>query len=116
MIDWVRVDELRHDIGDDGFAEVVELFLDEVEEVVMRLQARPDPARLEEDLHFLKGCAWNLGFAEFGALCHDGERMAAAGQAAQVQLPPVLACYGQSKAAFLQGLAGPGQSGRPCAA
>lgn len=107
MIDWARVDELRRDIGDDGFAEVVDLFLDEVEEVVMRLQARPDPARLEEDLHFLKGCAWNLGFADFGALCQDGERMAAAGLAAQVQLPPVLACYGQSKTAFLDGLAGP---------
>ena len=49
MIDWTRAGELRSEIGDDGFAEVVELFLDEVEDVVMRLRATPDPANYERD-------------------------------------------------------------------
>ena len=78
MINWDRVDELRSEIGEDGFAEVVELFLDEVETTVMRLPSLP-AAALEASLHFLKGSAWNLGFRDFGALCQDGERKAAAG-------------------------------------
>ena len=101
MIDWDRVSELRSEIGDDGFDEVVELFLDEVEEVVMRLGSAPDPARYEEDLHFLKGSAWNLGFADFGALCQDGERKAAAGRQDEIDISSVLACYGASKKQFM---------------
>src|SRR5690606_20529143 len=87
MIDWERVAELQSEIGADGFGEVLELFLDEVEGVVMRLGQRL--AKLEDDLHFLKGSAWNLGFRSFGAMCQTGERMAAAGMAAQVDIPAV---------------------------
>lgn len=101
MIDWSRVDELRQEIGDDGFAEVVELFLDEVEEVVARLAAGTTTG-LEGDLHFLKGSAWNLGFADFGALCQDGEKRARTG--GPVDLTAVTGCYGRSKLAFLTGL------------
>ena len=101
MIDWDRVSELRSEIGDDGFDEVVELFLDEVEEVVMRLGSKPDPARYEEELHFLKGSAWNLGFADFGALCQDGERKAGAGRQAEIDIQAVLDCYGKSKQQFM---------------
>lgn len=116
MIDWGRVDELRLEIGDDGLAEVVDLFLDEVEEVVTRLSSQPDPRRLEEDLHFLKGSAWNLGFAEFGALCQEGERQAAGGLGGQVGLGVILDRYQQSKTAFLAGLAGRRQASAPHAA
>lgn len=105
MIDWERMAELRGEIGAEGFSEVVGLFLEEVEAVVMRLGNRPDPSRFEEDLHFLKGSAWNLGFAAFGALCQDGERMAAAGVAAKVDIAAILACYTASKSAFLAELA-----------
>lgn len=107
MIDWSRVEELRSEIGNDGLAEIVELFLDEVESVVMRLMAAPDPAGLEQDLHFLKGSAWNLGFAEFGAVCQDGEKRAAAGRGAEVDVAAVADCYGASKAVFMAGLAAP---------
>lgn len=105
MIDWTRVNELRNEIGDDGFSEVVELFLDEVEEVIARLENAPDPRSFEQDLHFLKGSAWNLGFAAFGALCQSGERRAAQGQAATVDMAAVLASYAASKDCFLAGLA-----------
>ena len=101
MIDWDRVSELRSEIGDDGFEEVVELFLDEVESVVMRLGSAPNPATYEEDLHFLKGSAWNLGFADFGALCQDGERKAAQGRQDEIDIGAVLDCYGKSKAQFM---------------
>ncbi len=104
MIDWQRVDELRQEIGDEGFAEVVELFLDEVEEVMARLRNTHFPVTYEEDLHFLKGSAWNLGFVGFGALCHDGERKAVQGDAAAIDVGAILISYDESKAAFIQGL------------
>lgn len=100
MIDWERVAELRSEIGAEGFCEVVELFLDEVEGVVMALGTRR--ARLEEELHFLKGSAWNLGFRAFGAACQAGEREAAAGRSDQVDVPAILDCYAQSKAQFME--------------
>ncbi len=109
MIDWVRVNELRSEIGSDGFAEVVELFLDEVEGVVMRLKTQPDPTRFESDLHFLKGGAWNLGFADFGALCQDGERKAAAGQRDSIDIGRVVQIYFASRDEFLAGLIDRGQ-------
>ena len=116
MIDWMRVAELRHEIGDDGFAEVVELFLEEVEDVVLRLDTAPAPGTYEEDLHFLKGSAWNLGFADFGALCQDGERRAASGQAAAVNIRAVIESYGKSKTVFLAGLADLAEGRVPTAA
>jgi HPt (histidine-containing phosphotransfer) domain-containing protein len=111
MIDWTRVGELRDEIGEEGFLEVVELFLDEVEEVVARLHATGDAETHEADLHFLKGSAWNLGFAELGALCQDGERFLAQGQDCRNAIGRILDCYGRSKAAFVAGLADPARRG-----
>ena len=51
MIDWERIIVLRDEVGAEDFGEVVELFLDEVEEVISRLRATPDMSTLEEDLH-----------------------------------------------------------------
>lgn len=104
MIDWSRVNELRDEIGADEFEEVVDLFLEEVEEVVTRLRVAPSPAHYEEDLHFLKGSALNLGFSAFGQICQAGESASSAGQPEQVSMEQVLACYDQSKTAFLSGL------------
>lgn len=105
MIDWGRVVELRDEIGADAMAEVVELFLEEVDEVVARLAAAPATASYETDLHFLKGSAWNLGFTDFGRLCQDGERLAAAGSAHAVDLTAILQAYAMSRAEFLSRLA-----------
>ncbi|MER5172124.1 Hpt domain-containing protein [Thioclava sp. GXIMD2076] len=99
MIDWDRVAELQSEIGSDGFGEVVELFMDEVEGVVMKLGTRPD--RLEEDLHFLKGSAWNLGFRAFGVMCQEGERLAAMGRSGDVDIQAVLDVYSASKKDFM---------------
>jgi HPt (histidine-containing phosphotransfer) domain-containing protein len=110
MVDWSRISELKSEIGEDGFAEVVEIFLDEMEEVIVRLKTAPDPATYEVDLHFLKGGAWNLGFTRFGAACGDGEKNAAGGKAADVNIGSLIDCYEQSKAEFLEGL-GEGRSG-----
>lgn len=103
MIDWNRVCELRSEIGAEDFAEVVAMFLEEADEVIARLSNAAGARVLEGDLHFLKGSALNLGFADFAALCQEGERRASQGDAS-VPTAPVARCYAASKAAFEQGL------------
>ncbi|MBY6135609.1 Hpt domain-containing protein [Leisingera sp. XS_AS12] len=103
MIDWPRVSELREEVGAEDFDEVVEIFLEEVEGVINKL-AGGDHGQLEQDLHFLKGSALNLGFEEFSGLCLDGERKAADGQAGNVDVAAIIASYQTSKSSFLSGL------------
>lgn len=105
MIDWQRVSDLREEIGAEDFEEVVPLFLEEVSGVIDVLRSGPDLNRLEEDLHFLKGSALNLGFAGFSDLCGAGEKAAAAGQASAVNVTEILACFDSSKVSFEAGLA-----------
>jgi HPt (histidine-containing phosphotransfer) domain-containing protein len=104
MIDWDRLNELKSEIGEDDLAEVVGVFLDEADEVIGRV-AGGKSACLESDLHFLKGSALNLGFADLAALCQSGEKQAAAGQASLVDLARVASLYDASKRAFLGALA-----------
>lgn len=104
MIDWQRVNTLRAEIGEEDFEEVVPLFLEEVSEITDQLGAHVDLDQLEANLHCLKGSAVNLGFADFSALCHDGEAMAAAGNAASVDVGEILKCFDASKVAFMAGL------------
>ncbi|MGF6861066.1 HPt (histidine-containing phosphotransfer) domain-containing protein [Rhodobacteraceae bacterium MBR-64] len=101
MIDWEQVATLRAEVGPDDFREVVDLFLEEVEDIVARLSTAPDPKRYEQDLHFLKGSALNLGFRHLGTLCQIGETEAAAGRAGGVDIGAVVTCYHQSKAEFM---------------
>lgn len=100
MIDWNRVTELRDEVGAEDFGEVVELFLEEVDEVIERLEATGDRTKLEEDLHFLKGSSMNLGFASFSSLCQSGETASANGASDTVDLSAILASYKASRAEF----------------
>lgn len=100
MIDWSRVTELRDEVGVEDFGEVVELFLEEVDEVIERLEASVDLSKLEDDLHFLKGSSMNLGFASFSSLCQAGETASANGEAETVDVGAVLASYKESRALF----------------
>lgn len=104
MIDWKRIDELRGEVGPEDFDEVVELFLEEVEEVIARLRESPVLNGLEGDLHFLKGSALSLGFSSFSGLCEHGERLSASGRPGDVNLAAILTCFDQSRAAFLEHL------------
>jgi len=100
MIDWHRVIELRDEVGAEDFPEVVELFLEEVDEVIARLKTAANADTVEADLHFLKGSALNLGFSAFGEACSRGERMAADGRGADVDVGGVVACYEASLSEF----------------
>lgn len=102
VIAWDRVNDLRSEIGDDDFAEVVTMFLDEADEVIGRIFKTAGAKALEADLHFLKGAALNLGFAQFAAFCQEGERRAAAGDI-NVDLAQVCNSYQASKKALRAG-------------
>lgn len=104
MIDWARVRELHDEIGEDGFSAVLDMFLAEVGSVVDRLQDDPNPDRLAMDLHFLKGSVLNLGFTQVASLCHEGEGLAAGGQAAIVDIPEVVRAYDLARQVFLSEL------------
>ena len=54
MIDWARVSELRDVVGAEDFDEVVELFLEEVDEAIAALRDLTDLSELEPQCHFLK--------------------------------------------------------------
>jgi len=103
VINWVRIEELKDDIGAEDISDIVDLFLDEVEEVIERLRDGRQMASIEQDLHFLKGSALNLGFDRMGALCSKGEKQAAIGKA-DVPINQIIAVYDSSKIEFLAGL------------
>lgn len=100
MIHWPRVQQLRHEVGADEFDEVVQIFLDEVQEAIARLHQDNQRRQLEQNLHFLKGSALSLGFDQFSTLCQDGERMAAKGDAMGVDIARILTVFEESKAVF----------------
>lgn len=105
MIDWNRVTELRDEIGAEDFADVVELFLEEVESEIATLKTCCGQDQLESKLHFLKGSALNLGFSTFSQLCQSGETAAASGAFDRIDLPATLDSYAASKTIFINGLA-----------
>ncbi|AXI44638.1 histidine kinase [Sulfitobacter sp. SK012] len=104
MIDWNRITNLIDEIGAEDFDEVVELFIEEVDEVIARLHSTADIVTLEADMHLLKGCALNLGFSTFAQKCQNGETMAASGKSEDVDIIDVLECYSASKKSFVDGL------------
>jgi HPt (histidine-containing phosphotransfer) domain-containing protein len=88
----------------DAFDEVVEVFLQEVEDALARLDTVADAPTLAAEMHFLKGAALNLGFADFADLCAEGEVRANGGDAGAVTADAVRALYRNSRCEFLEGL------------
>lgn len=109
MIDWRRVTELRTEVGEIRFRPMVELFLDEIEGVMMRLY-HDDVAMLQSDLYFLQGCAANLGFTAFWHMCHQGEEDLRDGRTDQIDLSMLMACYAETKKSFFASMR-PSKSG-----
>jgi len=101
MINWARVKELEEDIGAEDIEEVVEMFFDEVEEVINDLRRGNVGRNLAADMHFLKGSALNLGFDKLGHLCSDGEKLATNGQDKHVPVSQILSVYDASKVELL---------------
>ncbi|TCP27520.1 Hpt domain-containing protein [Rhodovulum adriaticum] len=99
MIDWARVTDLRTEVGETAFSEVLELFLEEMDDAMARLAGRVEQAAMADELHFARGAALNLGLREFSTLCQRLEHAARTGQ--QIDLAPLRACYDQSRQVLL---------------
>nr|WP_071973484.1 Hpt domain-containing protein [Sulfitobacter alexandrii] len=110
MIDWQQVRGLRDEVGEDDFIEIVTLFVEEVEALIVRLRQAGCCQAVEQDLHSLKGSALNLGFSALSALCQRGEASAARGTCSAEMLEGILCCYHTSLQMFLERLA---QAGYP---
>lgn len=100
-MNWDRLQELREEVGEDAFDEVLDLFLAETDEKVSELSASPTPATLGSDMHFLKGAALNLGFDELATACQEAESLAANGRTDAVDLASILDCYAANRAALV---------------
>lgn len=101
MIDWDRVTELKEEVGSDEFGDVVNIFLEEVDEAIERLSSGPPSAVGADDLHFLKGCALNLGFRALVALCQRLEGRLASAPLDAPDVRELSQTYAASRAAFL---------------
>lgn len=103
MIDWDRVRELRDEVGAEDFQEVVQIFLEELDEALVRLRDAPAHGIEEGDLHFLKGCALNLGFDDVTRLCREGECVLRSGPLPPEKAAEITAAGERSKEAFVAG-------------
>lgn len=105
MIDWTRVADLHDEIGEAGFNEVVEVFVQEMDSIVAQLRDAPEPHQLEMTLHALRGGLLNLGFTHVSALCQQGEALAAKGHPDQVDTRSIVQGYDSACQIFLSEVA-----------
>lgn len=110
MIDWTRVTELREEIGEEDFSEVVSLFLEEAESAISRIVASGLSASAD-DYHSLKGSALNLGFRALAAACAEAERRAAAGD--HPDPAGIVSGFDAARTGLLRGLSDAAAGGAP---
>lgn len=110
MINWDRIRELRDEVGEDELGEVIELFCEEVEEVLGLLEqtARED---LPSRLHFLKGSMMNIGLDKVSAICRSEESRLKAHSSAQPNFAAIRSAYEHAKGGLL-GLTEQGRESR----
>ena len=101
MINTARIQELKDEVGEDDLFEVIELFCEEVEEVLAELDTTP-PQQMPALLHFLKGSALNIGLDAVSALCKAEELRLKDDQSATVAVDAIRETYAASKAALLK--------------
>lgn len=89
MIDWERIAELQEEIGEDDFAEIGQVFVEEIEEKLSELAASSE--RTPADFHFLRGSAANLGLTSFAEACKDAETRSKSGEV--IDLAPLKALF-----------------------
>jgi histidine phosphotransfer protein HptB len=90
MIDRARLTELKQEIGEEDFADVAEIFLEEMDEILTALCADP-VAITPAAFHGLRGSATNLGFSGFAAACIDAEKRCQYGES--IDMAPLVALF-----------------------
>ena len=108
LIDLARLQELLDEIGSEDLSVIVDLFLEETDAIISRIANAAAGPELAADLHFLKGCALNLGLAALAGLCRDAERCNACGRAVPLEPGMFTTVYDASKLAFRVALEGDG--------
>ncbi len=103
MIDRNRLLELKQEIGEEDFAEVGEVFLEEMQETLEALMQNAGSATAA-DFHGLRGSASNLGFVDFGAACSKAEQDVVGG--ATIDIAALKALFNASVAAAGSDLTG----------
>lgn len=101
MINTARIQELKEEVGEDDLAEVIELFCEEVEEVLNALDATAQDA-MPGQLHFLKGSALNIGLDAVSELCKAEELRLNSDPSALADVNAIRATYAASKEALLK--------------
>ena len=69
MIDWERIEDLRQEVGQKDFADVVGLFFEEIDCSLREVFELTEPDEIRDLLHFIRGSALNLGFFELARPC-----------------------------------------------
>lgn len=96
MIDWQRISELERDVGADELPELIAVFLSEVGGAISAL-GQPT----EEEMHFLRGSAATLGFAELATLAGQGEDALKRDRSAAVNCAMIKSAYTSEKSELL---------------
>ena len=99
MIDWNRVSELREEVGEADFGEVLDMFFEEVAAVLEELGSGSTDATKSE-LHFLKGSAMNIGMSDVSSLCREFETALAADPKEVVDIDAIRQAFLASKEAI----------------
>lgn len=97
MLNMSRISDLKEEVGEDDFAEVIGIFFEEVEEVLEELPQATGEG-LAEKLHFLKGSALNLGLDTVGNLCRQAEVLVRDDPTSIPNIEEILKAYESSKA------------------
>ncbi len=69
MIDWERIEDLRREVGQKDFADVVGLFFEEIDCSLPEVFELTEPDEIRDLLYFIRDSALNLGFFELARLC-----------------------------------------------
>lgn len=101
MINTARIQELKDEVGEDDLFEVIELFCEEVEEVLDDLGSA-ESAEIPGHLHFLKGSALNIGLDAVSDLCRTEEQRLKSDPSATADIDAIRAIYATSKDALLK--------------
>ena len=99
MIDWIRIDELRDEVGQDDFGDIVGVFF---EEALENLRRADTVVTLLGQLHFLQGSALNLGFSNFAAICRNEENSLEKDPSHTVEIDKICAAFSSSKQQFYE--------------
>ena len=102
MIDWIRIDELRDEVGQDDFGDIVGVFFEEVQEALENLRRSDTVVTLLGQLHFLQGSALNLGFSNFAAICRNEENSLQKDSSHTVEIDKICGAFSSSKQQFYE--------------